>query len=69
MVLAPKKLRTRRATLPSPSRSGMGAIPHDEGVAFRVWAPNANSVSVIGSFNDWEEEADLLVHEQNGYCR
>ena len=25
---------------------------HDGGVAFRVWAPHAKAVSVIGSFND-----------------
>ena len=27
-----------------------------QGVYFAVWAPNANSVNVIGSFNDWNEE-------------
>ena len=32
----------------------MGAIPHTGGVGFRVWAPHAKSVSVIGSFNDWD---------------
>jgi len=26
----------------------------EEGVYFSVWAPNAESISVIGSFNDWE---------------
>ena len=33
---------------------GMGAIPHAGGVAFRVWAPHAQRVSVIGSFNGWD---------------
>ena len=28
-------------------RPGMGAIPYDAGVAFRVWAPNATSVGVV----------------------
>lgn len=46
---------------------GMGAIPHAEGVAFRVWAPNAQQVSVIGSFNDWEPGQDSCVHEAHGY--
>ncbi|MBE9197401.1 hypothetical protein IQ219_19290, partial [Synechocystis sp. LEGE 06083] len=31
----------------------MGSILHPNGVAFRVWAPNADRVSVIGSFNNW----------------
>ena len=31
------------------------------GVDFAVWAPQARSVSVIGSFNDWDPAADPLV--------
>jgi 1,4-alpha-glucan branching enzyme len=46
---------------------GMGAIPHENGVAFRVWAPHANAASVIGSFNDWKPDANPLKHEENGY--
>ncbi len=37
----------------------MGAHPVDcegvEGVRFAVWAPNAEVVSVVGDFNDWDE--------------
>lgn len=33
---------------------GMGAIPHDGGVTFRIWAPNARHVAVIGDFCDWQ---------------
>ena len=44
----------------------MGAIPTSKGVAFRVWAPNAEKVYVIGSFNDWNETSSPLVREQNG---
>jgi 1,4-alpha-glucan branching enzyme len=49
------------------THSGMGAIPHDAGVAFRVWAPHADQVSVIGSFNQWDPKAHLMTHEDNGY--
>lgn len=47
--------------------AGMGAIPSDGGVAFRVWAPNADSVSVIGEFNEWANDATPLEGECNGY--
>ncbi|MCL6258207.1 alpha-amylase family glycosyl hydrolase [Aquiflexum sp. TKW24L] len=46
---------------------GMGAIVGDNGVTFRVWAPNANSVFVMGSFNDWKEDEYPLEHENGGY--
>jgi 1,4-alpha-glucan branching enzyme len=46
---------------------GMGAIPHVGGVAFRVWAPNAQRVAVIGSFNDWDGEKCPMQAEENGY--
>lgn len=31
-----------------------------EGVSFGVWAPNAKSVSVIGSFNDWDSRRNQM---------
>lgn len=46
---------------------GMGAIAHAKGIYFRVWAPNAKSVSVVGTFNKWKEDSHLLEHEENGY--
>ncbi len=46
---------------------GMGAIPHEQGVAFRVWAPFAASVSVIGDFNDWDAHQHPLTAEAKGY--
>jgi 1,4-alpha-glucan branching enzyme len=45
---------------------GMGATCHPEGVYYRVWAPHAESVSVIGSFNDWNASANPLQSEENG---
>ena len=48
-------------------QKGMGAIVHKGGVAFRVWAPNAQSVFVKGEFNDWSDNATPLEQEENGY--
>jgi 1,4-alpha-glucan branching enzyme len=44
----------------------MGATIHEHGVAFRVWAPNAQAVSVIGSFNDWDPGKHPMSSEGNG---
>jgi 1,4-alpha-glucan branching enzyme len=46
---------------------GMGAILHEGGVAFRVWAPHAEEVSVIGDFNQWNKRRNPLQSEGNGY--
>ncbi|GAA4898468.1 alpha-amylase family glycosyl hydrolase [Tessaracoccus lubricantis] len=46
----------------------MGAIVADGGVGFRVWAPNADEVSVFGEFNDWDTAAHPLTRENDeGY--
>lgn len=49
-----------------PKIKGMGSVPHAGGVAFRVWAPNARRVSVIGSFNDWDGSRHPMQAEENG---
>ena len=41
----------------------MGSTITDSGVSFKVWAPNADAVSVIGSFNDWNKESFPLKRE------
>jgi len=46
---------------------GMGAIIHDAGVSFRVWAPHAERVAVAGDFNDWSKTANVLASEGNGF--
>lgn len=46
---------------------GMGAVLHDNGVFFRVWAPNAKQVFVMGDFNDWTPNELELAQEENGY--
>lgn len=45
----------------------MGAILHDNGVFFRVWAPNAKQVFVTGDFNNWTANELELAHEGKGY--
>jgi 1,4-alpha-glucan branching enzyme len=43
----------------------LGAHPvqrgDDTGIVFRVWAPNARSVSVIGGWNDWDTRATPMA--------
>ena len=45
---------------------GMGAIPHDRGTDFRVWAPNATAVQVTGTFNEWADPGLPLASEGGG---
>jgi 1,4-alpha-glucan branching enzyme len=58
---------TVRQAMSHTKQAGMGALVHDDGVAFRVWAPNADAVHVVGDFNDWEVEASPLEQEEQGY--
>ena len=50
---------------------GIGAFPYQagsiQGVSFRVWAPNAQEVFVLGSFNFWNPETHPLFSEGDGY--
>ena len=51
---------------------GMGATPYEAdargpaGVAFRVWAPNADEVHLAGDFNGWSSTATRMLPEGNG---
>lgn len=55
--------RSKRPAL----KAGMGPIAHEKGTTFRVWAPNANEVYVVGEFNGWNESANPMTHEADGY--
>jgi 1,4-alpha-glucan branching enzyme len=51
--------------------AGLGANLFDDGpglsgVGFRLWAPNADSVHVAGTFNGWASSAAPLADEGNG---
>ena len=37
-----------------------------DGVVFRVWAPNALSVSVVGNFNNWNQNSDFMHKVDSG---
>jgi 1,4-alpha-glucan branching enzyme len=49
------------------ARGGMGCLPHEKGVAFRVWAPHADAVFVTGTFDDWSRNAHPMAREGDGY--
>src|SRR5579871_2184321 len=57
------------ATTTGPSvHGGMGAIPQGANLcSFRLWAPNAASVMLVGDFTNWETNGLPLTSEGNGY--
>ncbi len=57
-----------RVTMPVTSAlQGLGPMLSADGVAFRVWAPHARQVSVIGTFNNWDGLAHPMQSEQRGF--
>lgn len=44
----------------------LGAVVEKDGVHFRVWAPNASKVSVVGDFNDWKGDAHVMTRGDDG---
>ena len=44
----------------------LGSFKKDEGVLFRVYAKNAHHVSLITSFNNWQEEFNLNKIDERG---
>ena len=63
VLLLPATLRAQS------SRPGWGATPYHDaqgtGVTFRVWAPNATSVNLPGTFNNWSLSTTHLTQETN----
>jgi 1,4-alpha-glucan branching enzyme len=47
----------------TPGAPPLGANPHPGGVTFRVWAPHAAHVFVIGDFNAWSASTNELAAE------
>ena len=47
--------------------AGMGAVIHERGVFFRVWAPHATQVFVVGDFNGWGSPGIELEREEEGH--
>ena len=43
-----------------------GAVPHKGGCRFAVWAPHADEVYVVGSFNDWNKDSHPLTKHSDG---
>ncbi|MEE0946899.1 MAG: 1,4-alpha-glucan branching protein GlgB [Acutalibacteraceae bacterium] len=43
-----------------------GSFYSEEATTFRVWAPNADAVSVVGDFNDWNGYANIMLRGENG---
>ncbi len=44
----------------------MGCHPAGDGFRFRVWAPNARSVSLVGDFNFWNRKANPMTRDDFG---
>ena len=40
----------------------------DTEYVFRVWAPHAKSVSVVGDFNNWDENASVMTKLNDAGC-
>ena len=57
----PKAVKSEPQTQEQPSKPEASARTY-----FSIFAPEAQSVSVAGSFNDWQPEAGKMDREENG---
>ena len=44
----------------------LGAHQSNQGYVFRVWAPNAQQVWLVGDFNDWDDTLPMTVSSESG---
>ncbi|HEU0202403.1 MAG TPA: 1,4-alpha-glucan branching enzyme, partial [Burkholderiaceae bacterium] len=44
----------------------LGCQLRGQGARFGVWAPNAESVAVVGEFNGWRRDAHALAPREDG---
>ncbi len=40
-----------------------GAHPENDGVVFRTFAPNAQGITIVGQFNNWQEQPMEQLHQ------
>lgn len=41
-------------------------VDHVKGICFSIWVPNAEYISVVGNFNDWDKKAHPLRQRNDG---
>jgi len=46
--------------------NNLGSHFEKDGVCFSVWAPNAKWVSVVGDFNQWNQDANVMSRNEAG---
>ena len=44
----------------------LGSFLQGDSAIFRVWAPNAASVSVVGDFNGWDKAVNPMIKNDGG---
>ena len=55
-----------QSSLPSPQKETYGPRPVPGGVLFRLDAPEARRVEIVGDFNSWQEPLDLNDDDEDG---
>ena len=65
-VIIPQKYYQLSKDIPMKALKDKGAVLHDKGCRFSVWAPHADEVYVTGSFNDWNKQSHPMKRGKNG---